>query len=73
MLLGVTGILNHVVYISNNVNDLKQWAEMNDIKEVNYIVKRAVCNKNMITVNGVVPLEFAKEILKVDFRFWEAI
>lgn len=46
---------------------------MNYIKEVNYIVKWAVCNKNVITVNGAAPLEFAKEILNVDSRFWEAI
>ena len=62
--LGTAGILNHVVHTSNDLNDLKQWAETNYTGEENYIVKQAVCNKNVITANGTAPLEFAKEILR---------
>lgn len=61
--LGTVGILNHVVHTSNDLNDLKQWAESNYTGETNYIAKQAVCNKNVITANGTAPLEFAKEIL----------
>ena len=61
--LGTAGILNHVVHTSNDLNDLKQWAETNYAGETNYIAKQAVCDKNVITANGTAPLEFAKEIL----------
>ncbi len=61
--LGKAGVLNDVMHTSNDINDLKQWAGSSYTGETKYIAKQAVRDRNIITANGIAPMEFAKEIL----------
>ena len=61
--LGTVGVLNNVNHTSNDLNDLKQWADKAYIGEEKYIMKQAVSDRNIVTANGTAPLEFAKEVM----------
>jgi putative intracellular protease/amidase len=61
--LGTTGVLNNVNHTSNDLNDLKQWADKAYTGEEKYIMKQAVSDKNIVTANGTATLEFAKEVM----------
>ena len=55
------GILNDLKHTSNDLNYLKAIAPKY-IGETNYENKLAVSDRNIITANGIAPIEFAKEI-----------
>lgn len=59
--LGQLGILNNLKHTSNDLNYLKAIAP-EYIGETNYENKLAVTDRNIITANGIAPIEFAKEI-----------
>ncbi len=59
--LGQLGILNDLKHTSNDLNYLKAIAPKY-IGETNYENKLAVSDRNIITANGIAPIEFAKEI-----------
>ncbi len=61
--LGTLGVLNNVDHTSNDLNDLKQWAGCAYTGEAKYLLKQAVCDKNIVTANGTAALEFAREVL----------
>lgn len=61
--LGQLGLLNDLKHTSNDLNYLKAIAsEYNGDK--NYQSTLAETDKNIITANGIAPIEFAKEIFK---------
>ena len=61
--LGQLGLLNHLKHTSNDLYYLKAVAP--EYKgEINYQNTLAVRGKNIITANGIAPIEFAKEIFK---------
>lgn len=62
--LGVIGLLNNVKHTSNDLKDLKLWANTYTGEE-NYITKQAVRDKGIITANGTATLEFAKEVIEL--------
>lgn len=62
--LGTIGALNHVRHTSNDLNDLKQWADGAYTGESQYVMEQAVSDKNVITANGTAALEFAREVLR---------
>lgn len=57
------GYLDHVRHTSNDLNYLKNFAP-NYHGENNYQTEFAVSDKNIITANGIAPIEFAREIFK---------
>ncbi len=59
--LGQLGILNDLKHTSNDLNYLKAIAPKY-IGQTNYENKLAVSDRNIITANGIAPIEFAKEI-----------
>lgn len=59
--LGKQGILNHLTHTSNDLNYLKGIAPHYSGEE-NYLNSLAVSDRNIITANGIAPIEFAKEI-----------
>lgn len=61
--LGQLGILNNLNHTSNDLNYLKAVVPEYD-GQVNYQNKLAVTDKNIITANGIAPVEFAVEIFK---------
>ncbi len=61
--LGQLGLLNDVKHTSNDINYLKGVAPKYN-GEKNYLGSLAVTDRNMITANGIAPIEFAKEIFK---------
>ena len=61
--LGQLGILNDLKHTSNDLNYLKEIAPKY-LGEANYENTLAVTDKNVITANGIAPIEFAKEIFK---------
>ena len=61
--LGTVGVLNNVNHTSNDLKDLKQWADKAYTGEEKYIMNQAVSDGNIITANGTAPLEFAKEVM----------
>ncbi|MEG2739590.1 type 1 glutamine amidotransferase family protein [Clostridium sp.] len=61
--LGKMGVLNDVRHTSNDINDLKQWAENAYNGEGKYVMEPAVRDNNIITANGTASLEFAKEVM----------
>ncbi len=64
MYLGQLGILNEIKHTSNDLNYLKGIAP-NYKGEGHYQNKLAVTDNNVITANGIAPIEFASEIFKV--------
>lgn len=61
--LGQLGILNELKHTSNDLNYLKAIAPKY-LGEKNYQNSFAVTDENIITANGIAPIEFAKEIFK---------
>ena len=61
--LGTVGALNTVKHTSNNLNDLKLWADNEYTGADNYLMQQAVRDGNIVTANGTAALEFAKEVL----------
>lgn len=62
--LGKAGMLDHIKHTSNDLNYLKAIApEYNG--EKNYQSLLAVSDKNIITANGIAPIEFAREVFKM--------
>jgi len=59
--LGQLGMLNDFKHTSNDLNYLKSIAPKYQGEE-NYENLLAVTDKNVITANGIAPIEFAKEI-----------
>jgi len=64
--LGQKGFLNKLQHTSNDLDYLKGIAPQNS-GEKDYINSFAVTDQNIITANGIAPIEFAREIFeKVD-------
>lgn len=61
--LGMHGFLNEVKHTSNALDYLKAFAGTNYKGESFYIDEPAVRDGNMVTANGLFPLEFTREIL----------
>jgi len=61
--LGQLGLLNDLKHTSNDLNYLKQVAP-NYSGDEHYHNSLAVTDRNIITANGVAPIEFAREIFK---------
>ncbi len=61
--LGTVGILNDVNHTSNDLKDLKNWAQHEYKGENKYIMRQSVRDKNIITANGTAAMEFAKDVL----------
>ncbi|MBD3274989.1 MAG: glutamine amidotransferase [Candidatus Marinimicrobia bacterium] len=61
--LGQLGLLNDLKHTSNDLNYLKRIAPYYS-GETNYQNSLAITDKNIITANGIAPIEFAREIFK---------
>ncbi len=61
--LGQLGLLNDLKHTSNDLNYLKAMAP-NYNGDKNHQSTLAETDKNIITANGIAPIEFAKEIFK---------
>ncbi len=61
--LGQLGILDHLSHTSNDLGYLKAVVSEYNGQE-NYQNKLAVTDKNIITANGIAPIEFAAEIFR---------
>lgn len=62
--LGKSGILDNIKHTSNDLNYLKAIApEYNG--ENNYQSLLAISDKNIITANGIAPIEFAREVFNM--------
>lgn len=61
--LGKKGFLDNLKHTSNDLNYLKGIAPQYTGEE-SYINSFAVTDKNIITANGIAPIEFAREIFK---------
>jgi putative intracellular protease/amidase len=61
--LGQLGFLNNLKHTSNDLNYLKGVAS-NYCGDKNYQATLAVTDRNIITANGIAPIEFAQEIFK---------
>jgi len=61
--LGQLGLLNDLKHTSNDLNYLKGIAPKY-CGDKNYVNSLAVTDKNIITANGIAPIEFAREIFK---------
>ena len=57
------GFLNHVRHTGNGLEQLKQWGGENYTNCDGYVNAQAVSDRNIVTANGSVTLEFAKELL----------
>jgi len=62
--LGQLGLLNDLQHTSNDLNYLKGMAP-NYCGDENYQNALAVTDRNIITANGISPIEFAREIFKL--------
>ncbi len=62
--LGQLGLLNETMHTSNDLNYLKAIAP-NYAGEVHYQASLSVSDKKLITANGIAPIEFTREILKM--------
>lgn len=63
--MGVNGWLNEVKHTSNELHDLKTYAQDNYTNEKNYLLEQAVTDRKIVTANGTASLEFAREILEL--------
>ena len=61
--LGQLGLLNNLKHTSNDLNYLKRTAPKY-FGEEKYQNSLAVTDRNLITANGIAPIEFAREIFK---------
>lgn len=61
--LGMIGALNDVKHTSNGLKTLKEHAKNMYTGENNYIPRKVVRDKNIVTANGTQFLEFCREIL----------
>ena len=62
--LGKLGILNNVEHTSNDLNYLKNMAP-EYAGDMHYKNALAVSDKNIVTANGIAPIEFAIEIFRI--------
>lgn len=62
--LGQLQILNYLKHTSNDLNYLKSIA-LQYTGDQNYLNSPAVADKNVITANGISPIEFAREVFKM--------
>lgn len=62
--LGQLGILNDLKHTSNDLNYLKAVAP-NYTGDRNYQNSLAVTDRNVITANGIAPIEFSREIFRL--------
>lgn len=62
--LGKSGILDNIKHTSNDLNYLKAMAPQYN-GENNYQNLLATSDKNIITANGIAPIEFACEVFKM--------
>ena len=61
--LGKSGMLDDLRHTSNDLNYLKQIAQ--EYKGENYYQHTlAITDKNIITANGIAPIEFAREVFR---------
>lgn len=61
IILAQNGYLNKIKHTSNSLGYLKQFApDYNG--EVQYLLEDSISDKNIITANGVSPIEFARDI-----------
>lgn len=61
--LGKSGMLNNTIHTSNDLNYLKGIAP--EYKgEIHYQNALAITGENIITANGIAPIEFAREIFR---------
>ncbi|ERJ70587.1 hypothetical protein HMPREF1553_00205 [Porphyromonas gingivalis F0568] len=60
------GFLNNVKHTGNGLDQLKHWGGEKYTNEVGYVKAQAVCDKNIVTSNGVGHLEFTHVILLSD-------
>ena len=61
--LGQLGMLDHYKHTSNDLNYLKAIAPEYH-GEANYVDALAITDRNIITANGIAPIEFAKAIFE---------
>jgi putative intracellular protease/amidase len=61
--LGQLGLLNYLKHTSNDLSYLKEIAPQYQ-GENNYLNALAVTDQNIITANGIAPIEFAREIFE---------
>jgi len=59
--LGKLGFLDHLKHTSNDLNYLKGIAPQY-LGETHYVQSLATTDQNIITANGIAPIEFSKEI-----------
>lgn len=62
--LGNSGMLDNIKHTSNDLNYLKAMAPQYN-GEQNYQNVLAITDKNIITANGIAPIEFAREIFNM--------
>jgi len=60
------GFLNNVKHTGNGLDQLKHWGGEKYTNEAGYVKAQAVCDKNIVTSNGVGHLEFTHVILLSD-------
>ncbi|MEP1033060.1 type 1 glutamine amidotransferase family protein [Ekhidna sp.] len=62
--LGQLGLLNEVAHTSNDLNYLKSIAP-SYTGETHYRDALAISDNNVVTANGIAPIEFAQEVFKM--------
>ena len=62
--LGQLGLLNNCKHTSNDLKYLKAIAPRYT-GEKNYISSLSVSDRNIITANGIAPIEFAREVFRI--------
>ena len=62
--LGRLGILDQVKHTSNDLDYLGRYAPQYQ-GEAHYLDVLAVTDKNIVTANGIAPIEFAREVFTV--------
>ena len=61
--LASIGVLDSVKHTGNRLSALEEWQGTKYKGAENFQARQAICDKNIITANGVAPLEFAREVL----------
>lgn len=61
--LGMHGYLNNIKHTSNGLDYIRQFAGEKYTGEAGYVNEQAVRDGNVVTANGMAPLEFCREVL----------